>query len=314
MISQVDMETVKAALPKTLRWTRFDFMRAPSGFIMADRAEVIKQLTTPMPEENDLRFIHDNLVVFCHILPWDSAFFGYKIARLDGIYPLDSDVDELHIDYAPALERLCDIARERGVQYILTNTYPEELAYLRGLAAKQFTLISSMGFYYMPLATFSYPERFAVRIATADDVPYIAAAARDEINPFDRFHADPFITRPQADRMMTSWVENSVLQGFADYTFVPDDPEPEAFVTTKDHQWMLGEQSVTMNQLVLSAVKRRFKGWMLKLFVEAAYHAQNRGVDYLFVSTQLTTRAAIKHYERLQFRFGRVEHVFRRVL
>src|SRR5688572_17365825 len=85
-------EEVRSKLQELLFVSPRDFIRQPRAFAKADLNYYIDELTDDCPEEDDLRFIcHEtdfDLAIFAKRLSWDSQFFGYEVARLNGIFPL----------------------------------------------------------------------------------------------------------------------------------------------------------------------------------------------------------------------------------
>lgn len=317
-----DLTTIRDTLTKSLPWTTYDFIRHRPNFFARDRQRVAEELTEPIKPENDLRyrFTSDDtahgldVAILAERLPWDSEFFGMETAKLHGIYTLKAPHYDYRLDYRPALAAFLKQARERGIRYLLAPVFAEDLAALRALGAAGFEQITGLNYYHISVQDFTHPERYPSRAATVDDIPSLAATARDEVNPYDRFHSDPFIAKEAADRMMTRWVEASIRDGFADITIVPDVPEPKAFCTVRYHKNKWDAWGMRMGQFVLSAIDRDFKGWYLKCFVEILYHLKEMGVEHAFVSTQITNRAAIRQCEKLGFRYGRTEYTYRLVL
>jgi dTDP-4-amino-4,6-dideoxy-D-galactose acyltransferase len=283
--------------------------------VEADRAMLVDRLTQPLPPDADLRFVHEaggtDVAVFARKLAWDSGFFGYGVARLDGIFSLTSGAAP--VDYHSAVTALIDLAAARDVTYLFAAVDARDLATLRALGDAGFALIETRLYYHRDLEHFAHDQRYAVRIATPEDVPLLSAAARDTINAYDRFHADPFITRTQADDMMCRWVEASVCEGFADVTFVPDAPQPKAFCTVRYHKDKWERWGLRLAQPVFSAVAPEFKGWYRKLISEITCHLIEQGAQHAFMTTQSTNSAVVWTWESLGYRYGKAEHILRKI-
>jgi len=117
-----------------------------------------------------------------------------------------------------------------------------------------------------------------------------------------------------ADRLMERWVEASIAGGFADATIVPDVEEPEAFCTAKFHCEHWEGWRCKLSQPVLSAVSPRHKGWYMKIISELDEYLRGMGAEHSFLVTQITNNAVIHSWEKLGYRFGKGEHVFRKLL
>jgi hypothetical protein len=135
------------------------------------------------------------------------------------------------------------------------------------------------------------------------------------VNPYDRFHADPFISKVDADRLMSKWVEASILEGFADITFVPDvTQQPRAFCTVRYHKAKWDRWRLRLSQPVFSAVGTEFKGWYKKLISEICYHLKELGAQHAYMATQATNSAVVWTWESLGYRYGKSEHILRKII
>ncbi len=312
------VEELRAILATHLPWSPVDFIRGVDS--AGDKSIHADHLTAEIEEEDDdLRFVYrsaddGDLAVFARRLPWDSEFFGYSIAHLDGVFPLSAPWYRPDADYTDALRHLVDRSKAKDVRYLFASVDPKDLATLRALGSLGFSLIETRVFYHRSLSDYSYPERYAVRAATSADIDRLGRAALEMVNPFDRFHADPFIDRDAADRLMQQWVHASIADGFADITIVPDVDQPAAFCTVKYHKNRWDRWGLNLAQPVLSAVGPEFKGWYRKIISEIGYHLQDVGAEHSYLVTQITNGAVIWVWESLGYRFGKGEHVMRIVL
>lgn len=303
-------------LQRNLPWSPMDFIRGISA--EGDRGLFASTLTKELPSENDLRFMHAvdrvKVGVFCERLPWDSKFFGYDVAKLWGIFPIDPSEYRFDTDYSGTVAALLDKARKQGIHYLFAAVDSRDLPTLRALGRMGFQLIETRVYYHMDITNYSY-QRFDVRKATPNDIPSLGRAAQMMANPFDRFHSDPFIKREDADRLMYKWVEASIVEGFADAVIVPNASNPTAFCTVKYHQNKWDAWQIKISQVPFTAVSNEFKGWFRKLLSEVHYHVREQiGAEHMFYITQITNKAVIWVLESLGYRFGRSEHIFSVVL
>lgn len=298
---------------------------SPHAFIRGldvdyDRKIMLDQWLRPLEESDDLRFCFTHgdgteRWVLMERLAWDSEFFGRGMARLNAVLqpgtpsPLRADVSSGVEVIRATLEQ----ARARGVDYVFCPVNPNDLPTIRALSACGFDLIETRCHYHRPLDA-PPAQRYSTRLATADDVPSLAHAARVMVNPFDRFHADPAVSEDYADRLMERWVEASILGGFADATIVPDVDAPEAFCTAKYHREHWAGWGYRLSQPVLSAVAPRHKGWYVKIISELDEHLRSIGAEHSFLITQITNNAVIRSWEKLGYVFGKGEHIFRKLL
>jgi len=310
------VDRLRGRLLSSLSGSPLDFIRRIN--IEQDRALLVERLTAPLPADEDFRFVHcsggeTELAVLARKLAWDSNFFEYGVARLDGVFPLN--VARAGVDaHRSAVMALLDHAAAGDITYLFATIDARDIDLLQALGDLGFAVVETRLYYHRELEQYSYADRFAVRAATTADVPLLSAAARDTVNPFDRFHADPFISDAHADRMMCTWVEASILSGFADITIVPDVAEPKAFCTVKYHKDKWDRWGLAVAQPVFSAVAPEFKGWYRKLISEISFHLKEQGARHAFMTTQSTNPAVIWTWESLGYRYGKSEHILRKIL
>jgi dTDP-4-amino-4,6-dideoxy-D-galactose acyltransferase len=310
------LDDVKPLLLESLPWSPHDFIRNIST--AGDRAFHIAPLVRDIDPADDLRITHGDpsmeLALCAERLPWDSAFFGYNVARLHGIFPLSAGGYSAAADYTPAVRALCRFAQDRGIRYLFSVVDARDLPTIRALTTAGFALLETRCLFYRSIRDYRYPRRFQCRPATAEDLDSLFALARNEVNPYDRFRADPFIAPEDAGRLMETWIRASVLDGFADATFVPDRKNPAAVCTLKYHRDKWPAWGTAIAQGIFALGSPRAGGWVMRIFSEANYHLQELGVDYVFYTTQIANRPAVRVSQQLNYKLGRCEHVLRILL
>jgi len=229
------------------------------------------------------------------------------------VFPLQAGAYDADADYTAVLRALVALAGARGVRYLFAVIDARELPTIRALTALGFALIETRLYYHLALRRYEYPRRFQCRLATAADVDTLASLARTTANPYDRFNADPFIGREAAVRLVDRWIRASVAEGWADATFVPDSPRPNALCTVKYHDDRKPAWGLSIAQLVL-AMGETAGSRFLGVIAETTYHLKARGADHVFFTTQLPNHPLIRVAEHLGFTLGRGEHVFRILL
>lgn len=256
----------------------------------------------------------DERWVLMERLDWDSRFFERGMARLHAVLDPAGTTDlrgDVTADIR-ALRAAVDQAAGQGIDYVFCTVPTTDLPMVRALCGSGFDLIETRCHYHMSLSQ-PAQTRFPTRLATPADVPSLARASAQMVNHFDRFHADPAISPEAADRLMARWVEASINEGFADATVVPDEPAPEAFCTAKYHRQHWEGWGLRLAQPVLSAVAPRHRGWYVKIISELNEHLRSIGAEHAFLITQITNNAVIRCWEKLGYRFGKGEYVFRHV-
>ena len=311
-----ECERIRSILSENLPWSPFDFIRAIDR--KGDRQMRAEHLTRAIAPDDDLRFVYSEtpsaeLAVCAERLPWDSDFFGYGVARLEGVFYLSPPYFRPWADFSDPLRLLLERASARGIRYLFAQVDARDLPLLRALGQLGFSLIETRLIYHGSLAQHE-SERYPVRAATAEDVPSIGRTAQERVNRYDRFHADPFIRPEDAARLMYRWAEASVCEGYADSVIVPDLPEPASFITVKYHRDKWPRWGLKLSQTVLVAVSPERKGWYPRLLSEVLYHLRGIGAEHLFHVTQATNTVVVWTWESLGHHYGRSEHVLRIVL
>lgn len=318
LVSLVDeLEPLAQLLAGHLPWTPFDYV--PGISRQGDRELTAESLAAQKPKENDFRFhgqsdAGEAIALLAERLPWDSEFFGYGVARINGVFPLEAPLARPGLDYHRAFQKLLKRMRKADIRYVTAQVDPRDLSLLRALGEAGFSLIETRYFHCGPVLEPVLGERLSVRRATEEDLPSLARAASQTINPYDRFHADPFVDPAAAARLMERWIGESIAGRMADVTIVPDVPEPSAFVTYRYHRENWARWKLNVVQGVLSAVSPEFVGWLGWLGPEVAYHLHRMGAQFACGSTQVTNASIIWLAQDGGSRFGKCQHVFRLVL
>lgn len=308
---------LRKELEGRLRRSPRDFIRDmdPTG----DRAMWLEELTRPIPPEHDLALVTDcddvgPVAVFAEVLPWDTEFFGFTVARLNAIIPLADAGYQIVTNLGGAADVLVEACRRRGVRYLFAPVDMRDVAVVRALTSRGFELIESRLYAHRSLTGFSPQERFDVRLATREDVVPLGDVAATMVNPYDRFHADPVFLGESADRLMREWVRASICDGFADGVMVPNVARPGAFLTMKFHRERWERWGLAVGQAPFGAVSPVFRGWYVKLISEICCYLRNMGAEHFFMVSQATNNAVVRCWEKLGMQYGKNEVILRRLI
>jgi len=309
-------DELRAALTDRLRRSPLDFVREmePSG----DRTLWLEKLAKPIDPADDLTFTAalsgvGRVSVCAEALPWDTAFFGFPVARLNAMIALEDPGYQVLPDLGPAVDLLVSQCRDRGVAYVFAPVDARDIAVVRALTNRGFELIESRLYSHRSLLDFEPRERFDVRLATRDDVQPLSEVAATMVNPYDRFHADPVLVG-EAGHLMREWVRASICDGFADATMVPDVATPRAFLTIKEHRSCWERWGMAIGQAPFGAVAPEFRGWYVKLISEICCYLRDRGAAHFYMITQATNGAVVRGWEKLGLRYGKNELILRRLV
>ena len=310
-------EELKALFVGGLRRSPLDFIREldPSG----DRRVWLDELTRPRHLDYDLSFGLNVdgvgvVAVFAEVLPWDSQFFGLKVARLNAVVLAADPTYQVLTNLDGVVDELLQRCRQRNVAYLFAPVDARDVALARSLGGSGFQLIESRLYYHRSLLDFAHPERYDTRLADENDIEPLAEVAAKSVNPYDRFHADPLFFGEAADRLMRRWVYASICEGFADGVMVPNVPKPGAFLTFKTHRERWKTWGRGIGQAPFGAVNAAFRGWYMKLISEICYHLQAIGAEHFYMVSQATNKAVVRCWEKLGLRYGKNVLVFRAVL
>jgi dTDP-4-amino-4,6-dideoxy-D-galactose acyltransferase len=162
----------------------------------------------------------------CELLPWDSEFFGFQIARVAG-----GSMDE---DNGRAILGWC---ADRGVRL---------LYFLADDDVMSWAVASASGFRLVDIRvelaldhSWSRPPRGApvpgvtLREATLDDLPALLPIAAS-VHTDSRFFADRAVPREKARELFAVWLRRSVERAIADVVIVGEvDGRAASYITAK---------------------------------------------------------------------------------
>ena len=225
------------------------------------------------------------------LLPWDTDFWGIRIARVDG--------DAMTAEGAAALEEWA-AANDVACLYFLAG---EDEATPRIAEDAGYRLTDVRVALRRAPAAVETDGR--VRAFAAADLPALRAIARTS-HGATRFYADPRFPRARCDDLYDVWITRSA-EGWADAVFVADhEGRPAGYLTVHEAG---GSASIG---LVAVAEDARGAGLGASLVDAAVGWAAGRGVPELTVVTQGRSAAALRVYERAGFRVESVGLWFHR--
>ena len=200
------MEKLNA--PATQRyWSRYleDFFAAPDNIGLSDEAGTV--------------------LLGVHALDWDSRLFGMKMAALEFLLS-DPELRQRRRAAQALVAAAVSHARVRGVQFLASKVYTDDLAMIHAVQAQGFLLVDTVLDYVCELERAHWPvdcDGIAVRAAEPADCEAVVAVYRNAFSGhFGRFHADPNFSSEQANSVYEQWVRSS-FAGFADYIAVAED-------------------------------------------------------------------------------------------
>jgi len=221
------------------------------------------------------------------ILEWDTALFGFRIARVPS--------GTLTPESAAEIDAWC--ARE-GVRCLYLLCKSEDLATIRVAEEHQYRLADvRITLRWQPEAPCIGPSG-VVRPAGAEDLPALEAISR-ECYQETRFSNDPGFPGPLVTRLYETWTRRS-LEGWADAVLLAeDDSGVGGYITCHKQGWRIGLVAVS-NRSRGEGIGRTLVGRALEWF-------RAQGAPEVFVSTQGRNARAVRLYQRCGFLLHSVE-------
>lgn len=252
-----------------------------------------------------------NIIYYYDLNTWETDFFGVNSVFLKFI---DFDLDDINT-LDESLNRFLGMLYEAYGMHNLTIEIPsEDNKVIQALNSAKFRLIETrIHFYNNNLECFN-GIRANVRVAKQTDIENLKRVASFMRNNYDRFHSDYSFNQNDADRYLSTYIENSI-NGFADIVMVPNEPNlpSDSFLTANilRDKWIALNHNIS--KMVLSAVSSETnKGWYIKLISEMTYLLKEIGAETIFMNTQSTNIAVLNTWEKLGYRIGRTSHILSR--
>lgn len=220
---------------------------------------------------------------FCSKLPWDSAFFGFPIARLHPNHLRPETVD--------ACFAWC---RAQGIRCLYFLADPDDQLTADLAAAHGFRLVDvRVTLECRNLEHGAWSS--GVRPWRESDLPELRRIAR-AVHRDSRFYYDTNFPRERCDALYELWIEKS-CRGYADAVFVAeDDGTPSGYITC--HREPDGSGRIGLVGVAASARGRGIGGELVRAAL--AYFASS-GVSAVRVVTQGRNFAAQRLYQRSGF-------------
>jgi dTDP-4-amino-4,6-dideoxy-D-galactose acyltransferase len=226
-------------------------------------------------------------------LPWDSEFFGVRVARLDAPRATPE-----------ALEAALAACRAEGVDCLYLLADLGAPATVHAAEQRGFRLVDCRLELERPLGAgggeVEAPAGVVLRPATENDVPALAAiAARSHLDA--RFYADPHFPRERCDALYVAWIANSV-RGQADRVWLAEvDGRVGGYLSCHV------DEAAESGQIGLLAVADGAQGHGVGgLLIEAGLgYFRERGCRHARVVTQAVNVRAQRLYQKFQFRTER---------
>jgi dTDP-4-amino-4,6-dideoxy-D-galactose acyltransferase len=223
----------------------------------------------------------------CQYLEWDSAFFGYKIARVSGgRWDQEGIASALDWCATHAIDCLYFLA---DADDTLSTALAEENRFHLVDVRITFELRS---FDVLPDIT---TLRRDIRLCAPDDISALRAIAKHS-HRASRFYYDPHFSKALCDLLYETWIEQSCMDDAHTVLVAEDEGQPIGYTSCyfdKQHSGHIG--------LVGVAAAARGRGIGLALLVESLRWLAAHGAHRASVVTQVRNIQAQRLYQRCGF-------------
>jgi hypothetical protein len=310
------METLMKAeeLAPAIKWHPFDYLREYDPFKL--KRAYAERVCQPIDPDFDLSGLTDDGAFYCaEKLVWDSAFWGFGVGKVRGIWRLPGhDALERPDDYAymGAINHLEIAALSAGVRYLHIEVADEDTILKLSLQESGWKLVETIHTVHRHLTNYQHPrgERWAVRDATEDDLPALTELSAKVFDPYDRFHADDTLNQDKVAQLMARWPRASLDGTMATKMIVPDVPgRPHAWMSARHEDW--SAVGAKISRPGYAVIAPAMTGWYSKLLSEICYYLRVVGSDHIYIPGSASNRAVIKAWHNLGFVYGHTTHIFR---
>jgi len=244
------------------------------------------------------------------ILPWDSNFFGFKIARIEFvIHPFHKILNQNSFDVvASTLAKTITALREQGCQHVSASVDPADIVTVNSLEECGFRIKDTINYHLFDLVKNPISsEAFTLgSIATIEDLPYLedltvrAFGSRQYI--VNHFNNDLQFPQEKVAEMYKIWIQKSFTNERADAVMiVRKGTKPVGYLTAilpTEEQLKLGMNFADMG---VGAVDPDYhgNGVFSTLHSSLLKWFQDRGIQHVLTRTAITTtgvnKACSKH-------------------
>ncbi len=221
----------------------------------------------------------------CELLPWDSEFFGVRIARASG-----ERADSVRV---AAIREWCTAHQVDCLYFLASLDDPVTLA---ALCTPPFKLVDLRVTVACPIGDKSYevPSSVVIREWQPRDLPHLRAIASSAYTD-SRFYFDQRFERALCDKLYETWVEQS-CRGQADFVLVAEHDQAAAGFVTGSLRGSAGEIG-----LIGVRAQLRGRGVGTALMQSALERLRLRGCTQVELVTQGRNIGAQRMYQRLGF-------------
>ena len=242
-------------------------------------------------------------------LPWDTEFFGIRMARLQVLRSPDSSMDGARGVVAAALQE----SRDRGLQHLAVRLDVADTQTLQLLEDAGFRMMDALATYiyhHKREAPAPVKEMGVIRLFRPEDTESILEITREAYRGFlGRYHLDPHLPRERSDELYLAWARKSCAGEWAQVVLVTENSEGDisgwASYRTIEPVSSVGQTPIQGGGL--GACRRDRPGAYAGLIRAAAVRIHGGG-GVTECQTQLFNFSTIRIYEAVGTQFVRADY------
>lgn len=283
-------------------------------YTRAQQAEILRREIAPVLEDGGA-FGHlagsgeDTVAVVARPLPWDTAFFGVPMGRLDYVLAGEAASPDAR---ARAVDATLEAARAAGLRHLTARVDVADLDTLGLLEGRGFRTMDALVTYIMrPVKDPPVDVRTVgtIRESRPEDGAAILDITAEAYRGYrGRFHLDPHLPAARADALYMEWARQCLAGAMADIIMVSEDSAGEVigYLAYRRRQPM---SSVGMPIFGggLGACRRDSPGAYASLIRDATIWSHARGGMGEY-QTQNYNFAVIRVYEAAGAHYVRAEY------
>jgi dTDP-4-amino-4,6-dideoxy-D-galactose acyltransferase len=252
--------------------------------------------------------------------PWDSKYMGKQVLKISNFEIFSQDESEIRLGARALLEACLAELKELGSTYCLTRVDASDPALMSALLECGFLQIETLLTFgarqqAMSVQLTSFQSPFKLQELAPSDLPWAASLSAVEVNPFDRFHADPALDGDKPEKFMRAWV-NDGARGYCDANFkVMLNGVDAGFALWQKNETLAGKIKFWVPRLVLGAVASpmRGQGAYKTLCAEPAKIFFGQGAQAIEMSTQAENLGAVRAWKSLGLQLMQTQYSFRKI-
>jgi hypothetical protein len=163
--------------------------------------------------------------VIFRLLPWDSAFFGLKMARLSYVLRADADSAATRASVRAVIDLALQQCRERGIQHVAARIDAADADTIQALEGAGFRMVDVLAtyIYHHKREPAALKEIGVVRLFRPEDTEQIIAITREAYRGFrGRYHLDPHLDKTRVDDLYIEWARKCCAFEWAEVVIVSE--------------------------------------------------------------------------------------------